>query len=101
MKRIIVFIFIFAIFICFIVLNLDKRCDISFGFTTLYDVPIFLSVLTSFTFGMLVTLPMLLLGRIKNQKKEKKEKLPKPSKKAPAINAPDELKKEDSPYGID
>jgi len=98
MKRIIVFIFIFAIFICFIFLNLDNKCNVSFGFVTLTDIPIFLSALCSFTLGMLVTLPML-LGRA--MRKRKKTELPKPSKKDEIPVVPDELKKETSPYGID
>ena len=97
MIRIIVFIVIFAVFICFMILNLDNKCDISFGFTELSDIPIFLSALSSFTLGMLVTIPMLLTRR----KGRKKDELKKPSKKTDVLAAPDELKIEKSPYGID
>ena len=99
MRRVVVFIIIFAVFICFIVLNLDEehRCNISFGFYTLENIPIFLSSLTSFTLGMLVTIPMH-LGRKK--KKEKPEKIKSP-KKGELSPPDDELKIEKSPYGID
>ena len=58
MARLIVFILIFAFFLAFIVLNLDNKCDISFGIKTLNDVPVFLSALCSFVLGMLITVPM-------------------------------------------
>jgi uncharacterized membrane protein len=77
-------------------LNLENKCDVSFGFMSIKDVPIFLSVLFSFVLGMLVTIPMMLLG-----KKKQKPVIPGPSKKAELSSAPDDIKKEDSPYGID
>ena len=110
MKRLIIFILIFAIFLGFIVLNLHNSCDISFGFATFSDVPIFLSALFSFALGMMFTLPLVLLG------KKKKPALPrplKPSKKTRKsgglqpleddrlAQGTDEIKKENSPYGID
>ena len=97
MKRLIVFVVIFAIFLAFIVLNLDNRCDISFGFITLSDIPIFLSILCSFVFGMLITIPLLFSPR----KNKKKLVLPKPSKKVEVKGTDDEITKESSPYGID
>jgi len=96
MIRVIVFILVFVFFLAFIVLNLENKCDVSFGFTTIKDFPIFLSVLSSFVLGMLVTVPMILL-----RKKKPKSLLPGPSKKAELKSVPDDIKKEDSPYGID
>jgi uncharacterized integral membrane protein len=97
MIRIITFIIIFAVFLGFIILNLDNKCNVSFGFTTLEDIPIYLSGLFSFVLGMLVTIPMLL----SHGRKKEKPKLPKPSKKGEVTQSVDELKKESSPYGID
>jgi uncharacterized membrane protein len=96
MIRLISIIVVFVVFLCFIVFNLPNRCDVSFGFTAIKDVPIFLSVLSSFVLGMLVTVPMILFG-----KKKQKPLLPGPSKKAELKSVPDNIKKEDSPYGID
>jgi len=97
MIRLISIIVVFAIFLCFIMLNLPNKCDISFGFVSFKDVPIFLSVLSSFVFGMIVTIPMMLL-----RKKDKKIPfIPEPSKKPELKAAPDEIKKDESPYGID
>ncbi|NMA56488.1 MAG: hypothetical protein GX955_03380, partial [Treponema sp.] len=38
----------------FIGFNLEHRCDVSIGFTTFKDVPIFLSLLIAFALGVLV-----------------------------------------------
>ena len=97
MKRLIVFVLVFAVFLTFIVLNLDNRCDISFGFTTLSDIPIFLSILCSFVLGMLITIPFIFTPR----KDKKKPDLPKKSKKPDLKGSDDEITKETSPYGID
>jgi len=97
MKRLIIFIVIFAIFLTFIVLNLDNRCDISFGFTTLSNIPVFLSILSSFVLGMLITIPFIFSPR----KEKKKPDLPKPLKKPEVKGSDDEIAKETSPYGID
>jgi len=99
MIRLISFIFVFVVFLCFIMFNLPNKCDISFGFTTIKDVPIFLSALSSFVLGMLVTVPMMLFRKKKPQVAELPE--PRPSKKAKLKSVPDDIKKEDSPYGID
>ena len=97
MKRLIIFIVIFAIFLTFIVLNMDNKCDISFGFAVLPNIPIFLSLLCSFALGMMITIPFV----FRPSKKEKKPALPKRSKKAELKGSDDEIAKETSPYGID
>jgi len=55
--RLIVFIVVFGIFLAFITVNLDNRCDVSFGFATIEGVPVFLTVFFSFVLGLLCTLP--------------------------------------------
>jgi len=107
MIRVIVFILVFVFFLAFIILNLENKCDVSFGFKTIKDFPIFLSVLSSFVLGMFVTVPMMLFRKKKPEPEEKlAESKPKPSffspfKKAELKSLPDDVKKEDSPYGID
>jgi len=97
MIRLISIIVVFAIFLCFIMFNLPNKCDISFGFVSFKDVPVFLSALFSFVFGMIVSIPLMLL-----HKKDKKIILePGPSQKAELKAIPNEIKKDDSPYGID
>jgi hypothetical protein len=64
--RLIVIILIGAAFIGFIGLNLDNRCDISFGFgLDFYQVPVFLTHLTAFVLGMALALPLAVSFRSK------------------------------------
>ena len=122
MKRLILFILIFAIFLAFIVLNLESKSDIFLGFTRFYDIPVFLSVLFAFVLGMLVAIPFVFSmgrGRDKKEKQEKPEKPEKQEKRkqgkflsrkknkeikdepVPVISLNDEVTKEKSLYGID
>jgi len=100
MIRLVGFILIFAVFTSFIVLNLQHRSDLSFGFVEFQDVPVFLSVLCSFMLGMLFAIP---LAFSLAWKKRSANKPPKKAGKAPQqeLTVSDEIKKETSPYGID
>jgi hypothetical protein len=106
MIRLITVIVVFVIFLFFIIFNLPNKCDVSFGFTTIKDVPIFLSALSSFVLGMFVTVPMMLFRKKKQPPSvsgspNSEPAKPGPSKKAKLKSTPSEIKKEDSPYGID
>ena len=118
MIRLILVIVIFAFFLVFIGFNLPHKCDISFGFKTYKDVPVFLSALFSFVLGMIFTVPLVFsIGRgrkkaappsVKEPKKRwgKKDKAPQlPQGTETVKDGPSsgtfEVKKEDSPYGID
>jgi len=76
--RFIIIIVVFAIFLVFISFNLNEehRCDISFIFFNIPDVPVFITIFASFVLGFFSALPFVLL--IKNKKgspeKEKKKK---------------------------
>ena len=94
MIRLIMFIVIFAVFLAFIIFNLDNKSDISLGFITFKDIPVFLSAFFSFVVGMLFAVPLIVsFGR-----KRKKTSIPESSGK---MTGTDEIKKEKSPYGID
>ena len=100
MIRLILFLIIFVIFLGFIVLNLNHSSDISFGFITFSDIPVFLSILSSFMLGMLFAIPLSFALR------RKKPATPKSRKKAgelPEAQATEvtEITREKSPYGID
>ena len=99
--RLIIFILIFAIFLCFIIFNLPYKSDVNLGFTSFTDIPIFITALTSFILGMIVSVPLVFLFR----RGKKQPAVPKVSKKQlkkqNEIAAQDTIKKEDSPYGID
>ncbi len=69
-------------------LNAQNSTDISFGFTTLSDVPIFLSLFSSFFVGVLITLPFTFRRRGKSKKEQKEPKQKRGAKRK---------KKEDTP----
>jgi len=58
--RLILFIVIFAVFLVFITINLDNRCNINIGFTQFEGVPIFLTVFISFFLGLICATPLFL-----------------------------------------
>ena len=95
MKRLIIFILVFASFLAFIVFNLENKSNISLGFIIFNDIPVFLIALFAFVFGLLVAIPMLFsLGKAR-------KKPPKPSKKDEPSSLLEEINKEKSSYGID
>ena len=80
--RLVQFIIFFAIIFLFIVFNLEHKCDISFGFTVIKDVPVFLTAFSSFFIGMLCVLPFIFAFRSrKKAKAQDKGLLAKASKK--------------------
>ena len=125
MLRLIAVIIIFAFFLVFIVFNLPNKCDISFGFTSFTDVPVFVSALFSFVLGMLFTIPLVFTIKKKYKKTDKSEEKtaesPSPvsgikkrlwkfgkkdQQETGAVSentssGSEQVKKEDSPYGID
>ena len=130
MWRLLAFILICALFLVFVVLNLENTSDVSFGFRTFNDIPVFLTAFSAFLIGMLFATPFVLsFGRKKKkasqspsyasyaegekqtaQKKtsgSKKKKAPSNTDRIerdqvlPADPSLDEIKKESSPYGID
>ena len=94
MKRLVVIILIFALFIAFIVFNLENKSDVSFGFKTFEQIPVFLTAFSSFALGMLFALPFTISLDLKRWGFGKKNK-------APDASDSDIVKKENSPYGID
>ena len=65
--RFIVFLVIFAIFLAFITFNLENKCDISFGFTVIHGVPVFLTVFISFVFGLFCSMPFIFRAGMKRK----------------------------------
>jgi uncharacterized integral membrane protein len=74
--RLILAIVIFAVFLAFITVNLDNRCDINFGFHQFKEVPIFLTVFISFFMGLVCGAPLVL-----HLRKKKKIGMPRKEKK--------------------
>ena len=128
MWRLIAFIFVCILFLVFIVFNLENKSDISFGFKTFEDIPVFLTAFSTFVLGMLFAAPFALsLGKKRGKAAHQagasgdspalsaentgKKKWLSFGKKKNVSNADkisgnaaspmDEVKKERSPYGID
>ncbi|MDR2404154.1 MAG: hypothetical protein LBD78_09005 [Spirochaetaceae bacterium] len=74
--RLIGFVVIFAVFLIFIGLNLENRCDISFGFTTMPQVPVYLTAFSAFVLGILWTIPFTVSIRRKKAKQDSSRGLP-------------------------
>ncbi|MDR1128296.1 MAG: hypothetical protein LBL20_03205 [Treponema sp.] len=71
--KFIAFVVLCAVFLIFIGFNLENRCDISFGFTKLSDVPVFLTAFASFVLGLLASVPIAISIRIKKNRKRNEE----------------------------
>jgi uncharacterized integral membrane protein len=54
--RLIGFVLLGIAFLCFIGVNLENRCDISFGFYSFSQVPVFLTALSAFVLGLFMAL---------------------------------------------
>jgi len=65
--KLIKFIIIFAVFLFFIIFNYDNKSDINFGFFKIRDIPVFITVFTSFLTGLLCIFPFVLW---RNKKKK-------------------------------
>jgi len=73
--KLIVFLVILGIIVFFIGFNLSNVSDISFGFHTFTDVPIFISLFIAFAVGIIIMIPFT-FSRGKKGKKSKKDTIP-------------------------
>ncbi|MBE6351114.1 MAG: hypothetical protein E7062_10275 [Spirochaetaceae bacterium] len=107
--KLIFFIIFLVIATVFIGYNLDNRCNISFVFFQLENIPIFISLAGAFTLGILVVLPFTFGKKTKQknkdvQSKQKKEiivktpieKNPKQDKNSKIDSTPIEQNKENN-----
>ena len=97
MIRLICIFLVFALFLVFIVLNLDNKSDVNLGFHTFNEVPVYITVFFSIFIGMLISIPLIaILTKRKNSPPEAK-----PSKKNKAApDLPEEISGVNGPYGI-
>lgn len=76
--RLLIFLLIMTLVIFFAGFNINNEADISFGFYTIKDVPIFISLFISFLLGAFIMLPFTIFkkkpSKKKIEKEEKKEK---------------------------
>jgi fumarate reductase subunit C len=99
MIRLIGFFIVFALFLVFIVLNLDNKCDVNLGFITFTEAPVYITAFISLFIGMICTLPVIF-----SLKKKGDSSLGFPGSrkknKGPATTQ-DNIPGENGPYGID
>ena len=69
--KLLYFIMVMLMLVLFMGFNLSNRCDISVIFHVFKDVPIFLSMPSSFLLGNIAVLPFLISSRHKMKKAEK------------------------------
>lgn len=74
MFKLVFFLIGLAIAILFSAFNIGNTTDISFGFTVLEDIPVFLSIAISFLAGSVFTLPFAFSVSMASKKKKKKIK---------------------------
>ena len=97
--RLIFVVILMGIVLFFVGFNIENRADVSFGFHTFPQVPIFISLFVAFLAGVLVMLPFTfgfrhkrkIKNKLNQEKKAKKEKLAKADGKknrAPAAALP-------------
>lgn len=89
--KMIFFLAILAVVVFFAGFNITNVSDISFGFYTLLDVPIFLSLFISFIAGALIMIPFVARKKRTRGRKERIKEDPKPPEEViPEIPAMDE-----------
>ncbi len=54
---------VMVLLVAFIGFNIENRCDVSFAFYTLEDVPVVVTILSSFALGLVASLPFALRRR--------------------------------------
>lgn len=91
MFRLISMLIVLIVLGVFIGFNVENRCDVSFAFYTLEDVPVILTILASFVLGLLAAFPFALRGR-KNRQASMPGAAKKPKRKGLGVpqTAPDE-----------
>jgi uncharacterized integral membrane protein len=105
--RLIGFLILFGILLVFISLNLQNTCNISFGFTTINKVPVYLTAFCAFALGLLCAIPLSISFRLKKKPNQTTlsggEKFGKKKKDEISVDETREISpyKDDGSYGID
>ncbi|MCL2276863.1 MAG: hypothetical protein FWC21_03105 [Treponema sp.] len=71
--RLIIMILVVAVFLVFITFNLENKCEINFFGARIPDVPIFVTIFISFVFGLLCSIPLVVLIMRKQKRNTLKE----------------------------
>jgi uncharacterized integral membrane protein len=95
--KLIAFLIVLALVVAFVGLNVQYTSNISFGFYTLEDVPIFISLFTAFFVGVLVTLPFTFGRRSRKSRDKPKQKIEKSEKRGRKQAGGDQGQREQGP----
>ena len=87
--KLLFFIIVLALVVTFVGLNVGNTSDISFGFHSFSDVPIFISLFAAFLLGVLVTLPATLWSSNRGKKTPKVKEKRKGGKKKRSAQLPE------------
>jgi len=71
--RLIIMILVVAVFLVFITFNMENKCDISFFGAVIPEVPVFITIFISFVFGLLCSIPLVVLIMRKQKRNTRKE----------------------------
>lgn len=71
--KLVLFLILMVFFVVFAGFNLENKTSISFGFTVINDVPIFISLFFAFVLGVIVSVPVFLVQNKKRRKKYEKQ----------------------------
>lgn len=69
--KVIISVCILALLTIFCGFNINNRCDVNLIFTTVTDVPVFVSLMVAFLAGVVVMVPVMLLNKISSKKNDK------------------------------
>jgi len=101
--KLILFLVLLTIFVVFAGLNINNVADISVGFATVKDVPIFLSVFIAFLAGAFFMLPFAFRKKRKLKKKAFSDEMPQPEQPQTGnpLHLQNDIIEEDHPSDIE
>lgn len=89
---------VMVLLVAFIGFNIENRCDVSFAFYTLEDVPVVVTILSSFALGLVASLPFAL--RRRNRPAAPKAPRGRQAKAVPGGDAPRDERFPDGGAGV-
>jgi hypothetical protein len=95
--RLLGFIVFLGALVVFMCLNLGNSCDISFGFTTIRAVPIYLTTFSAFVLGLLCAIPLIVALRFKKTKPKAPPAVGAEDMKRPGFGKKRAHKKDEAP----
>ncbi len=86
--RLFFLVIVMVVLVTFIGFNVENRCDVSFAFYTLENVPVVVTILASFALGLVASLPFALRSRRRKAAVSKVPKVRKGRKGSAESDAP-------------